>query len=104
MEGYCSRVLEKSIATVYVCAFSYMSFPHAYCCCFSCSIYLLVCMNICVHIDVRLCCIYVIHLSHAHNDVIVALLINTSMYIWLVRLLFYSFHGNDNRSFRVTIF
>ena len=44
MEGSCSLVLESSIATVYVWAFSYMSSPHAYCCCFSCSIYLLVCM------------------------------------------------------------
>ena len=33
------------------------------------------------HIAVRLYCIYVIHLSHTHADVIVDLLINSSMYI-----------------------
>ena len=81
MEGSCSRLLAKSIATVYACAFSYMSLHHAYCCCYSCSIYLVVCMNICVHIDVLLCCIYVIRLSHTHTDVIVDLLINSSMCI-----------------------
>ena len=32
---------------------------------------------------VRLCCIYVIHLSHTHTDVIIALLINTSMNIFV---------------------
>ena len=39
-----SRLLEKSIATVCICAFSYMSFPHAYCCWFRCSMYLLMCI------------------------------------------------------------
>ena len=37
-------LLEKSTATVCICAFSHMSFPHAYCCCFRCSIYLVVCI------------------------------------------------------------
>ena len=65
MEGTCSRLLEKSTATVCICSFSYMSFLHAYCCWFRCSI------------AVRLCCICVIHLSHSHTDVIVVLLINS---------------------------
>ena len=79
MKGYCSRLLEKSTETVCICAFSYMSFPHAYCYCFRCSIYLLMC--ICVHIAVRLCCACVIHLAHTHANVIVDLVINSSMYI-----------------------
>ena len=41
--------------------------------------YLLV--RICVHIAVRLCCVCIIHLSHAHTVVIVGLLIHSSMYI-----------------------
>ena len=48
-----------------------------------CSMYLLVCMNIRIHIGVRLCCICVIHLSHTHTDVIVDLLINSSMCIYV---------------------
>ena len=45
----------------------------------ACSIYLLVCIS--VHFAFRLCCICVIHLYHTNTDVIVALLINSSMYI-----------------------
>ena len=41
--------------------------------------YLLV--YICVHNVVRLCCVYIIPLSHFHTDVIVDLLINSSVYI-----------------------
>ena len=63
MEAFCCCLLKKSTATV--CAFPYMYFPHAYCCWFRCSIYLLVC--ICVHIAVRLCCVCIIHLSHIHT-------------------------------------
>ena len=50
---------------------------HVYCC--RTPIYLLMC--ICVHIAVRLCCVCVIHLSHTHADVIVGLLINSSLYL-----------------------
>ena len=57
MEGSCSRLLEKS------------------------TVYLLVCTIICVHIVVRLCCACIIHLSRTHADVIVYLVINSSMYI-----------------------
>ena len=71
MEGSCSRLLGKSTSTVCICTFSYMSFPHDYCCCFRCSMYLLVCTSICVHIAVRLCCACVIHLSHTHTNVVV---------------------------------
>ena len=44
--------------------------------------YLLVC--ICAHIAVRLWCACVIHLSYTHGDVIVGLLINSSMYIYVM--------------------
>ena len=40
-EGCCSRLLEKSTATVCICAFSYMFVPHAYCCWFGFSMYTL---------------------------------------------------------------
>ena len=56
-----------------------MPFPHAYCCWFMCSMYLLGC--ICVQITVHLCCVCVIHLSHTQTDVIVGLIINNSMYL-----------------------
>ena len=46
MEGYCTRLQEKSTATVFICAFSYMSFPHAYCCYFRRSMDFLVCVCI----------------------------------------------------------
>ena len=45
-----------------------------------CSMYLLVC--ICVDIAVR--SYYVIHISHTHTDVIVRLLINSSMDICVI--------------------
>ena len=58
IEGFSFRLLEKSYATVCICAFSYVPFPHAYCCWFRCSINLL-----------EWFC--VVHLSHTHTDVIV---------------------------------
>ena len=64
--------------------------------------YLLLC--ICAQIAVRLYCASIIHLSHTHTDVIVGLLINSSMYTCVIMDLFYSFHVNDIRWFRVTIF
>ena len=79
VEGSWSCLLEISNAKACVCAFSYQLFPHTYCCWFRCSMYLLGC--ICVHITVRLCCVCVIHLSYTHTDVIVGLLIYSSIYM-----------------------
>ena len=58
-------------------AFAYLSSPHAYCYWFKCSMYLLV--WICVHMAVRLCCVCAIHPFHTHSDVIVGLLISSSV-------------------------
>ena len=62
IEGSCSRLLEKSTATVCIWAFPFMSFPYAYCCGLICSMYLLVCIisSVCI-----------IHFSHTYADVIV---------------------------------
>ena len=69
MEGSCSHFLENSIATTLIFWHSHTYLcPHAYCCWFRCSMYLLV----------RVC---VVHFSHIHTDVTVGLLINSSMYI-----------------------
>ena len=79
-----TRLLENSIATACICAFSHLSFLHAYCCWFRCSMNLLVC--ICIHTNnIIVCWLCVIHLSH--TDVIVGLLIKSSMYI-CVRVVF----------------
>ena len=59
---------------------------------YKCLIYLLVC--ICVDIAISLCWVCVIYPSQTHIDVIVGLLINSS--VWL---LFYYFHMNDMKSF-----
>ena len=66
----------ESRGTTLLFLHSYLS-PYAYRCLFSCSLYLLEC--ICVHIDVGLCCASIILLSY--TDVIVELLINSSMNI-----------------------
>ena len=61
MEDSCFCLLEKTAATVCICAFSYVYFHHAYCCWYRFSMYLLV-------------CVCVVHLSHTHTDVIVGYL------------------------------
>ena len=88
------------MATVCIYAFSYMSLPYAYCCWLRCSMYLLVCF--CVHIAVCLCCTCVVYISHGHTDVIVGLLINSSMYISVS--VAFALRSNDIRLFRVTVF
>ena len=65
-----------------------------------CSIYLLVCIRL--HIGVRLYFVCIIHLSHTHTDVIVGLLINSSMYICF-SVGFALFISCGIRSFRGTI-
>ena len=40
LDGSCYLLLEKPTATDYICAFSYKSFSHAYCCWFTCSMHL----------------------------------------------------------------
>ena len=72
-------------------AFAYLSFPHAYHCWFMRLIYLLVCIF--VHIAVILSCAYIIHLSYTHADVVVDLLINSSMYM-CVSVTFVLFRNN----------
>ena len=57
----------------------------------------------CVHIDVRLCYICLIRLSHAHTDVIIVPPINSSMYI-CVSVAFVLFFSCDNiRLLSITI-
>ena len=81
-----------------------MSFSHAYCYWFRCSIYLLVC--ICVHIAVRLCCVCVIHFSHTHTDVIVGLLVNnaTDICVSVAFVLFFLCERNEVVSRNNTFF
>ena len=79
-ERSCSRLLKNSTVTTLLILHShtYLS-VHAYYCWIRRSMYLLAC--ICLHIAVRLCCVCVIHPSHTHTDVIVCLLITSSVYV-----------------------
>ena len=89
MKSSCSRPLQKSLSPV----FMYMCIQvHVFSSCFLflawCSLYLLVCMCLCIY----------------SRSLMLFALFTYKRFYMLVWLMLYSFHVNDIRSFRVTLY
>ena len=91
LKGSRTQLLENSIATACICAFSHLSVPYACCYWFTWIVF---------YAYPSVFGYVMFALSISHTDVIVGLLINSSMYI-RVRMAFVLFFLmlNDNRSF-----
>ena len=77
VEGFCSRLLENFIATLCICAFSYLSVTHASCCLLAWKVFD-------VFVSVYLCIVYILPLV-AFAFVVFALSISFTVIIFVLK-------------------